>query len=65
MQFFEERGRGGYGRIEVPSLPAGVKGYTINMRPYESAGLMHGNWTHFTGFSEHVLKYIAGEEKAA
>lgn len=46
----------------IGGLQPGQRGYAINTSPYAQPGLMLGNWTHFSGFSEQVLKYIAAAE---
>lgn len=51
-----------FGDRDIPVVPTHVKGYTINVGSYRENGLIRGNWTHFTGFSEHVLKYIGAAE---
>ena len=51
-----------YRDIEVPSLPEGAKGYTINVGRHNNPGIIGGDWTHFTGFSPAVLGYIAEVE---
>ena len=48
-----------------PYIPAAAKGYTINLRPYGTAGLVHGRWTHLNGWSDSILKYIASVESDA
>lgn len=40
--------------------------YTINLSPYGNPGMTQGapgQWAHFTGFSQNVLKFIAEQEK--
>jgi 60 kDa SS-A/Ro ribonucleoprotein len=56
MQFADTR---------LPVLPAGVKGYMIDIGPYPKPGLASGNWVHITGFSTAVLKFIAAHEADA
>lgn len=51
-----------YGNASVPTLPAGVKGYTINLAAYANPGLTRGDWTHLSGFSDKVLNWISEEE---
>lgn len=46
----------------VADLPAGVKGYMINVAPYRN-GVGFGGWTHIDGFSESTLKFISEVEK--
>jgi hypothetical protein len=59
MQFHEGASYG----VEVPALAKGVKGYTINTSSYANPGLLRGDWTHFSGFSEAVLTFIEASEK--
>lgn len=47
---------------DMPGLKAGQKGYTINVGPYQHAGLMHGDWVHYTGWSDAILKHIGVSE---
>lgn len=60
MQF---SGSYGYSRLPRAKLKAGQKGYTINLQPYDNPGLLHGDWTHLTGFSAATLKYIAATDR--
>ena len=48
--FTDEQSHDGIGR------PTG-RGYLINVASYER-GVGYGEWTHITGFSEHVLEYV-------
>jgi len=41
-------------------IPKG-RGYMLNVASYKN-GIGYGSWTHITGFSEAVLKYIAAYE---
>ena len=43
MQF--NGGRSGWGNVSVPTLPNGVKGYTINLGNYSNPGLVVGDWS--------------------
>lgn len=43
-------------------VPKGAKGYTINTAAYNRPGLLQGNWTHLSGFSTAVLRWIAEDE---
>lgn len=56
MQFHHETG--------LPTLKPGQRGYSIDLSPYRDPGLMVGDWTHFTGFSTAVLKYMALAEQS-
>jgi hypothetical protein len=66
MQFGQTYRPGGtamFGRIETPKIRKHQKGYTINLAGYENPGLVRGDWTHLSGFSDKVLDWIASEEE--
>lgn len=47
-------------------LPAGVKGYYINVMPYAPALPTFGkSWTIISGFSERIIDWVRGEEATA
>lgn len=46
----------------LPQLPAGVRGYVMNVAAYKH-GLAWGAWTTISGFSDAVLRFVAESEK--
>ena len=42
-------------------LPAGTKGYVMNVAPYQN-GIAWGRWTTISGFSENLVKFIVEVE---
>lgn len=59
----DEQATGGYGH-SARSVPDPVcnHAYMINVASYQN-GVGYGKWVNISGFSESVLKYIAGYEK--
>lgn len=47
----------------IPAPAAGVRGYVMNVAAYER-GIGYGSWTHVSGFSENLVRYIVEAETA-
>lgn len=48
-------------RDNLPALPAGTKGYVMNVAPYQN-GIAWGAWTTISGFSENLVKFMVEVE---
>lgn len=45
----------------LPALPKGVRGYIMNVAAYQN-GIGYGSWTHVSGFSENLVRFIIESE---